>query len=78
MRVGPKLGAPYRHLGIPVLVGSYTFGRVQSGIGVGRGGAATHLCVEITSFRVDSDRKLVTLGVRIAVAVGSTPVVRVP
>ena len=32
--------APYRHLGIPVLVGSYTFGRVQSGIGVGRGGAA--------------------------------------
>ena len=46
-------GAPYRHLGKLGCVRSDPYEPTSTGIGVGRGGAATHLCVEITSFRVD-------------------------
>ena len=53
-------------------MGSYTFGRVQSGIGVGRGGAATHLehtytrSLKLSTHAVD-DPILLTLEIMIAV-----------
>ena len=48
----PRRG-PLRHLGKLGCVRSDPSEPTSTGIGVGRGGAATHLCVEITSFRVE-------------------------
>ena len=47
------VSGPLRHLGKLGCVRSDPYEPTSTGIGVGRGGAATHLCVEITSFRVE-------------------------